>query len=130
MFRPEIILEKKATLFALVVVSTISILAVPVILPHIFHEYHISHIILHIAGIILAVFLLILSVVAYHRLKSKRLFLTAIAFSVFFTSEVVTLIESVWPYMYYIGDLALLEVGHLLIIATLGLLAMAVFRND
>ena len=130
MFRPEQILEKKSALFSIVVAGVVGILAAPVILPHAFHGLHIIHILLHVGGITLAAFLTILSALAYFRLKSKRLMITTFAFSVFIVGEVVTLIDATWPNIYDIGDLALLEVGHLLLITSLGLLAMGVFRND
>ena len=130
MFRPEQILEKKSALFSIVVAGVVGILAAPVILPHAFHGLHIVHILLHVGGITLASFLTILSALAYFRLKSKRLMITTFAFSVFIVAEIITLIDATWPNIYDIGDLALLEVGHLLMITSLGLLAMGVFRND
>ena len=130
MFRPEQILEKKSALFSLVVAGVVGILAAPVILPHVFHGFHIAHILLHVGGITLASFLTILSTLAYFRIKSKRLMITTFAFSVFITAEIVTLIDATWPHVYDIGELALLEVGHLMMIISLGLLAMGVFRND
>lgn len=130
MFNPQQILERKSTLFSVVVATIIGILGVPVILPHIFHGYHIVHIFLHVGGIVLAVFLTILGIMAYSRLRTKRLLLTAIAFAVFISAEAVTLIDATWPMLYRFGTVSLLEVGHLLMITTLGLLAMGVFRND
>ena len=130
MFRPEQILEKKSALFSIVVAGIVGILAAPVILPHLFHGYHIAHILLHVGGITLATFLSVLSYVAYYRLKSKRLLITSFAFSVFILAEVITLLDATWPTIYDIGDVSLLEVGHLLMITSLGLLAMGVFRND
>ena len=130
MFRPEQILEKKSALFSIVVAGVVGILAAPIILPHIFHTYHIFHILLHVGGITLATFLTVLSFLAYYRLKSKRLMITSFAFSVFILAEVITLLDATWPTIYDIGELSLLEVGHLLMITSLGLLAMGVFRND
>ena len=88
------------------------------------------HIGLHVAGLILAAFISLLSSIAYLRLKTKRLFLSAIAFTLFIVAESVLLIDATWPTIYDIGLLSLLEVGHILTIVTLGLLAMGVFRND
>ena len=130
MFRPSQILERKSTLFSIVVAGVVGILAAPVILPHIFHGFHIAHILLHVGGITLATFLTILSVMAYGRMHSKRLLITIFAFSTFVLAEVVTLLDATWPSLYKIGDVSLLEVGHLLMITSLGLLAMGVFRND
>ena len=130
LFRPESIVEKKSTLFSIVVAGVIAILAMPIIIPHLLHGYHLAHIFLHIGGITLAVFISVLAGFAYSRLRTKRLLLSAIAFINFIAAEVVLLIDATWPSIFDVGDMTLPEVGHLLTFITLGLLALGVFRND
>ena len=130
LFDPQHIIERKSTLFSIVMAGVVGILAAPIIIPHLFHGYHIVHIGLHIGGITLAVFLSILSITAYLRLKTKRLLFTATAFVVFIGAEIALMIDATWPMFYDLGDVSLLEIGHLLTFGTLGLLAMGVFRND
>ena len=130
MFRAENILERKSTLFSVVVTGVIAILALPIIIPHLLHGYHLAHIFLHIGGITLAVFIATLALAAYFRLRTKRLLLSAIAFTTFIGAESVLLLDSTWPNIYDIGLMSLNEVGHLLTFITLGLLALGVFRND
>ena len=102
----------------------------PIIIPHLLHGFHIAHIFLHVGGITLAVFISALAGIAYYRLRTKRLLLSTIAFSNFIVAEVVLLLDATWPSLYDLGDVPLSEVGHLLTFATLGLLALGVFRND
>ena len=130
LFRPESIVERKSILFSVVVAGVIAILALPVILPHILHGFHIVHIILHVGGITLAVFITILATFAYAKLKTKRLLLSAIAFGNFIGAEIILLVDATWPYIFNLGDMPLSEIGHLLTFTTLGLLALGVFRND
>ena len=130
MFRAENILERKSTLFSVVVTGVIAILALPIIIPHLLHGYHLAHIFLHIGGITLAVFIATLALAAYFRLRTKRLLLSAIAFTTFIGAESVLLLDSTWPNIYDIGLMPLNEVGHLLTFITLGSLALGVFRND
>ena len=130
MLRPETILERKSALFTIVVAGIISILAIPVIVPHLLHGFHLAHIFLHIGGIILAVFITILAIIAYKKLRTKRLLITAIAFSNFILAESILIVDATWPRIYDLNYLPLLEVGHLLTFTTLGLLAIGVFRND
>ena len=130
MFRPETIFEKKSVLFSIVVTGVVAILAMPIIIPHLLHGFHIAHIFLHVGGITLAVFISALAGIAYYRLRTKRLLLSTIAFSNFIVAEVVLLLDATWPSLYDLGDVPLSEVGHLLTFATLGLLALGVFRND
>ena len=130
MFKPESIFEKKSRLFSLVVVGVVSILALPVILPHLLHGFHIAHILLHVGGLTLAVFIAIIATLAYAKLRTKRLLFSAIAFHVFILAEVVLLIDTTWPTVFDLVNMSLQEIGHLLTFVTLGLLALGVFRND
>ncbi len=130
MFRPETIVERKSTLFSIIVASIVGILAIPVIVPHILHGFHIAHIILHVGGITLAVFITFLATLAYLRLKTRRLLLSAIAFSNFVAAETVLLVDATWPMIYDFQYMPLLEIGHFLTFITLGVLAIGVFRND
>ena len=130
MFRPESIVEIKSTLFSIVVTGVIAILALPIITPHLLHGYHLAHIFLHIGGITLAVFISVLAGFAYYRLRTKRLLLSAIAFTNFIAAEIVLLVDATWPFIYDFSEIPLSEIGHLLTFITLGLLALGVFRND
>ena len=130
MFRPESIIERKSTLFSLVVAGVIAILALPIIIPHLLHGYHLAHIFLHVGGITLAVFISVLAGFAYYRLRTKRLLLSAVAFFNFIAAEIVLLVDATWPNVFDLAELSLSEVGHLLTFITLGLLALGVFRND
>ena len=130
MFRPESIVQKKSALFSIVVTGVVVILALPIIAPHFLHDYHIAHIILHVGGISLAVFISTLAGIAYYRLRTKRLLLSSIAFTNFIAAEIVLLVDATWPNIYDLEFMPLSEIGHLLTFATLGLLALGVFRND
>ena len=130
MFRPESIVEKKSTLFSIVITGVVAILALPIIVPHLLHGYHLAHIFLHVGGITLAVFISVLAGFAYYRLRTKRLLLSAVAFTNFIAAEIVLLVDATWPSVFDLGQMTLPEVGHLLTFITLGLLALGVFRND
>lgn len=124
------ILENKPTLFSATACAVVAILAVPVIIPHMLHGYHMAHITLHIAGLTLATFLTILAVASHRRTGSRRLMISSLAFTCFAASEVVLLTDTAWPFLMSIGMLPLGELGHLLGFSALGLLAVAVFRSD
>lgn len=130
MAKIESILERKSTLFGIVLLVVIGTLSIPIIAPHIFHGFHVVHIGLHVGGITLAVFISLIAIIAYLRLKTKRLLFTSVAFSIFVVAESVLLIDATWPTLYDFGVVSLLEVGHILTITTLGLMALGVFRND
>ncbi len=130
MSRIESILERKSTLFGIVLLVVVGTLAIPIIVPHIFHGFHVVHIGLHVGGITLAIFISLIAIIAYLRLRTKRLLFTSVAFSIFIAAESVLLIDATWPTVFDVGVVSLLEVGHILTITTLGLMALGVFRND
>lgn len=55
---------------------------------------------------------------------------TFVAFSMFLSAEIVTLIDATWPTMYDLAGITLSELGHALLLTTLGMLSIGVFRND
>jgi len=122
--------EDKSKLFAAVILSVIGILIAPIILPNLFHGTHIVHIGLHIGGMVAAIFLTMVTIVAYAKMRTKRLGFTALAFSFFIAAEVMALIDITWPFTFYLGDITLREIEHILIISMLGIFTLAVFRND
>ncbi len=124
------ITEKKSTLFSVVIFAVVGILIAPIILPNLFHGTHILHIMLHVGGMIAAVFLTVVSSMAYIKTRTKRLLFTFIAFSFFIVAEAISLIDVTWPYTFYVGQLPFSELEHILIIGMLGIFTLAIFRND
>jgi hypothetical protein len=74
------ITASKYKLFLIISVSIIAILAIPVILPHITHTNMIYHIFLHIVSLIIAVFLSVVSALAYKRNSGSRLLFMTLGF--------------------------------------------------
>ncbi len=124
------ITEKKSTLFSVVMFSVMGILIAPIILPNLFHGAHTLHIMLHVGGMIAAVFLTVVSSMAYAKIRTKRLLFTFIAFSFFIAAEAISLVDVTWPYKFYAGQLPFSELEHILIIGMLGIFTLAIFRND
>lgn len=130
MLRDSNILENRPKLFAVIIFTVIVVLAIPVILPHIFHRFQVFHILLHTSGIAIGSFLTIVSAIAYTRIRTKRLMFTMIAFGLFAVAEVFSVIDAAWQYTYYLGIISADEVGHILELCTLGMFALSVFRRD
>lgn len=130
MLNPSQIFYSKSSLFSVILAAVIALLAVPVIIPHVLHGYHMVHIAIHISGITLSMFLSILAFLAYKNVRTKRLQFTCIAFLIFVSTEIITLIDATWPNVYDLGYITLSEIGHILLIVTLSMLSVGVFRND
>lgn len=126
----ESLVENRSNLFTVIMFAIIAVLAVPVIAPHVFHTFQVFHIFIHLSGIALAVFLSIVSSIAYSRMKTKKLFLTMLAFSFFVIGESLALVDAAWQYTYYLGPYSAGEVGHFFTLCTLGMFTLSAFRKD
>jgi hypothetical protein len=69
----------KPVLLGLITVLVIGVVA-PLVIPHIAHPSMIYHILLHMAGLTIAIFLSIVSVLAYSRNTTTRMLLMAVGF--------------------------------------------------
>ncbi|MDQ3851910.1 MAG: hypothetical protein M3251_05720 [Thermoproteota archaeon] len=69
----------KPILLGLITALVIGIVA-PLVVPHVAHPSMIYHILLHIAGLTIAIFLSIVSVLAYSRSTTTRMLLMAVGF--------------------------------------------------
>jgi len=129
-FRPHTLIETKSTLLSVIIFSLIGALSIPVILPHLFHKFTLFHVLLHISGIGFAFFLTLVAAVAFSRIRTYRLLFTMIAFCSFAAAESFSLIDAAWQYQYFWWEFSPAEVGHLLMIFTLLMFALGVFRRD
>ena len=124
------ILVNKPALLGIVMIFMLGILAVPIILPHLFHGAHTAHIMLHVGSIILAVFLAMLGTMAYHRARTKRMGLTCVGLFMFVLAEAHMLVDTTWPFVYTVGSLSLSEVSHVMLLIAFCTMSLGVFRND
>src|ERR671915_2059010 len=69
----------KPVLLGLITALVVGIVA-PLVIPHVAHPSMIYHILLHMAGLTIAIFLSIVSVLAYSRGKTTRMLLMAVGF--------------------------------------------------
>jgi len=122
------IANSKPKLMAAVIIAVFGGLAIPFLLPHVFHGSHIFHLLLHTTGIVLATFLTILGVNAYNELRTKKMAITATAFSLFAASEFAQLVNATETHVYDI--FATTEIAHIMLLGVVGLFALAIFRRD
>jgi len=122
------ITSSKPKLLATITALIIAIMAIPVILPHITDKSTIYHIFLHIASVIIAIFLGVVSILAYMRnRRSRLLFMTFAFFS-------LSVIEAM--YLFDVssktGDIVIpgvdIEISHVIFLVTLALFSIGIFR--
>ena len=129
MFSYQRFANNKPILLIAVIVGVVGALSVPVLWPHVYHGSHIYHLLLHTAGIVLSVFLAILSVNAYYKMRTKKMIITTVAFMVFTAAEIVQLLDATKTHVYNILE-SPSEISHLMMLGMIGLLALAIFRRD
>ena len=122
------IISSRPKLLAIITVVIIAILTVPVILPHIRDTSTIYHIILHVASLIIVVFLGAVSILAYLRNGRSRLLFMMLAFLS------LSVIEAMYLFNVSsnIEDIVIpgldIEVSHVIFLVTLTLFGIGIFR--
>lgn len=105
MFRPQSLMETRSTWLSVIIFSMVVLLSIPVVFPHLLHQYNDFHILLHLSGIGFASFLTVVAVSAYRKVKTRRLLFTTIAFGTFIVAEIFWLIDAAWQSKYYFWSL-------------------------
>jgi hypothetical protein len=121
------IISSRPKLLAIITLVITAIMAVPVILPHITDTSTFYHILLHLASLIIAIFLGIVSIFAYLRNRSSRLLFMMLAF------VSLSVIEGM--YLFDVSsnteDIVIpgvdIEVSHMIFLVTLTLFGLGVF---
>jgi len=129
MFSYQKFANNKPKLLIAIILTVVGSLSIPILMPHVYHGAHIWHLLLHTAGIILSVFLAILSVNAYYKMRTKKMIITTIAFMIFTGAEIVQLLDATKTHVYNILE-SPSEISHLMMLGMIGLLALAIFRRD
>jgi len=110
------------------ILATIIIFSLPLVLPHITHEYMIYHVLLHMITMLIAVLLVIISSIAYYRSRSTRMLLMMVALIALSISEGINFLASVDVLRFTYVPLINTEVPHLLILLTLVFLLIGVLK--
>src|SRR5262249_23534919 len=118
--------SSKPKLLATIRAVIIAIMAIPVILPHITDKSTIYHIFLHIASVIITIFLVVVSILAY--LRNSRLLFMMFAFLSLSVIEAMYLFDVSSK----TGDIVIpgvdIEISHVIFLVTLALFSIGIFR--
>ena len=122
------ITSSRPKLLAIITAVVIVIVAVPVILPHITDTSTIYHIFLHVISLIIAIFLGVVSILAYLRNGSSRLLFMMFAFISLSVIEAMYLFDVSSK----IEDIVIpgvdIEVSHVIFLVMLTLFGIGIFR--
>jgi predicted membrane chloride channel (bestrophin family) len=117
----------KPILLGLITALVIGVVA-PLIMPHVTHPSMIYHIVLHIASLTIAVFLSIVSVLAYRRSTGARLLFMTLGFMALATVEFLYLLDATG--MVNVFDISTLgiELPHVILLAMLAMFGLGVLK--
>lgn len=122
------IISSKPKLLATITAVIIAIMAIPVILPHIIDKSTIYHIFLHIASVIIAIFLGLVSILAYMRNRRSRLLFMTFAFFSLSVIEAMYLFDVSSNMEDIVIPGVDIEISHVIFLVTLALFSIGIFR--
>jgi hypothetical protein len=119
----------KPLLVGLITAIVIGVIS-PLFVPHLTHPSMIYHIILHIASITVAIFLGVVSFLAYARSKSSRLLFMTLGFIALAIVEFLYLLESAWPGNEFLISTVDIELPHVILLVMLTMFFLGVLRGS
>lgn len=117
----------KPILLGLITALVIGIVA-PIIMPHIAHPQMIYHIILHIASLTIAVFLSIVSLLAYRRSNGARLLFMTLGFMALATVEFMYLLDATGMVSLFNFSTLGIELPHVILLVMLAMFGLGVLK--
>lgn len=117
----------KPILLGLVTAIVVGVVS-PLVLPHLAHPSMIYHISLHIASLAIAVFLSIVSVLAYTRSRSFRLLTMTLGFMALSTVEFLYLLDSSAVLSIFDFSTLGIELPHLILLVMLAMFGLGVLK--
>ena len=115
-------------LLVIITTALIALLAIPVIIPHITHTGLIYHILLHIASVIIAVFLTAVSIIAYRRNGGSRLLFMTSGFAVLAFVEFLYLFYATVNIEALIIPIVDIDLSHIILLVMLTLFGTGVLK--
>jgi predicted neutral ceramidase superfamily lipid hydrolase len=118
----------KPVILGLITALVVGIVA-PLLVPHIAHPSMIYHIILHMAGLTVAIFLSIVSVLAYSRNRTIRMLLMTVGFMSLALVEFLYLLQAgAIPIGQIVIPTVNIELSHLILLIMVSLFGLGVLK--
>ena len=101
---------------------------VPLVLPHILHPSVVYHAIIHIASIIMAAFLTLVSIMAYRRTGGTRTLFMTLGFAALGLAETFYLLQAAGLLMTMNVPTLDIDASHLILLAMLSMFGLGVLK--
>lgn len=102
----------------------------PLVIPHISHPSMIYHIILHLAGVTIAAFLGLVSLLAYKRVRTIRILLMTIGFIALGTAEILYFLDALDIFPVAHLPIANIELPHVILLIMLTMFGVGILKNS
>jgi hypothetical protein len=102
----------------------------PLVIPHISHPSMIYHIILHLAGMTIAAFLGLVSLLAYKRVRTIRILLMTIGFIALGTAEILYFLDALDIFPVAHLPISNIELPHVILLIMLTMFGVGVLKNS
>jgi hypothetical protein len=102
----------------------------PLVLPHISHPSMIYHIIVHLAGMTIAVFLGLVSLLAYKRVQTTRILLMTISFMALCTVEILYFLDALDVFPVSHLPISNIELPHLILLIMITMFGVGVLKSS
>ena len=126
----QAVMVSKPKLFLIISLLTIAVLVPSAILPYIDHPFFVYRISLHMASIIISVFLIVVSILTYRRTGSIKILYTSIAFLSLLVVELTFLLQIIDSSSRIMIPMVYTEVPRILLLAMLALFGLGVLRVE
>lgn len=126
----QAVMVSKPKLFLIISLLTIAVLVPSAILPYIDHPFFVYRISLHMASIIISVFLIVVSILTYRRTGSIKILYTSIAFLSLLVVESIFLLQIIDSSSRIMIPVAYRELPHILLLVMLALFGLGVLRVE
>ena len=123
-------MPSKPKLFLIITTLTTAVLIPAAILPHINHPYFVYRISIHIASIIISVFLIVVSILTYRRTGSIKILYTSVAFLSLLVVELIFLLQIIDGSGRIMIPVAYTELPHIFLLSMLALFGLGVLRVE
>ena len=122
------ITSSKPKLLAVVAAAVLAVMAVPVILPHITDTSMIYHLLLHVISLIVAIFIGLVSILAYLRNGRSRLLFMMFGFLLLSIIEAMYLLDVTSKIEDIVIPIVDIELSHVIFLVMLTLFGIGIFR--
>ena len=119
----------KPRLLVLIASTVLSISLIPFILPHVFHPHMIYHILLHVGSLIISQFLAVVSLLAYLKNRTSRIFYMTLGFITLVIAEYIYLLNSTEDFNAKFIPYVNIEISHVVLLIMVIFFGISFLKN-